>query len=62
MRKAEVEKMVLECAEVSWQIEFVVIGSQAIHGTLADPAIDAVVLSPDLDLYPKAGYKSRNTD
>lgn len=62
MRKAEVEKLLLKCAEVSWKTEFVIIGSQAIHGTLADPSIDAVVRSPDLDFYPKAGYSSRNSD
>jgi len=62
MRKAEVEKLLLKCAEVSWRTEFVVIGSQAIHGTFADVNIDAVVMSPDLDLYPKAGYDPRNID
>jgi len=62
MRKSEVENLLMKCAEVSWKTEFVIIGSQAIHGTLADPNIDAVVRSPDLDFYPKAGYSSQNND
>ncbi len=62
MRKADVDKMLLKCAEVSGRTEFVIIGSQAIHGTLADPEINAVALSPDVDLYPKAGYDRRNAD
>jgi hypothetical protein len=49
MRKSEVEAMLLKCAEVSGR-------------TIADPDIDAVGRSPDVDLYPKAGYDERNVD
>ena len=62
MRKSEVEKLLFKCAEISGKTDFVIIGSQAIHGTLGDPNIDAVVRSPDLDFYPKAGYDKRNID
>lgn len=56
VRSAELFDILVRAAKVSGRTEFVVIGSQAIHGTLADPDIDAVLRSPDVDLYPTSGY------
>jgi hypothetical protein len=56
VRSAELFDILRRAAEVSSRSEFVVIGSQAVHGTIRDPDIDAVIRSPDVDLYPKADY------
>jgi predicted nucleotidyltransferase len=56
VRSAELFDILRRAAEVSGRTEFVVIGSQAVHGTVRDPDIDAVIRSPDVDLYPKADY------
>ena len=56
MRYEEVVRILLRAAEVSGRREFVVIGSQAIHGSSADPALDVVLRSDDIDIYPADGY------
>jgi len=58
--KRQLIQLVLRAAEISGRTEFVVIGSQAIHGTVADPNIEIVALSNDVDLYPVDGYDERN--
>ena len=60
MTKGRVVELILKAAEATWRTEFVVIGSQAIHGTLADPAMDVIVRSNDLDIYPADGYDDAN--
>ena len=60
MRKADMVIILTKAAEVSGRTEFVIIGSQAIHGTRPDPEIDVVLRSNDLDLFPLQGYGSRN--
>lgn len=61
MRKDDVVAILLKAAEVSGRTEFVVIGSQAIHGTLPDPPMDVVASSNDVDLYPTQGYGESNS-
>jgi hypothetical protein len=56
MRKRDVFDIILKAAEVSGYTEFVIIGSQAVHGTLPDPDIDVVIGSNDVDTYPSHGY------
>lgn len=56
MKASEVYDILLRTAEVTGWTDLVVIGSQAIHGTVEDPSIDAVLRSPDVDLYPRNGY------
>jgi hypothetical protein len=56
MKAEEVRDILQRVAELTGWTEIVIIGSQAIHGTIEDPQIDAVVMSPDVDLYPKHGY------
>lgn len=52
LRKEQVVKGVLAAAELVGSTEFVVVGSQAIHGTVQDPPIDAVARSIDVDIFP----------
>jgi hypothetical protein len=59
MRKDDVVALLLKAAEVSARTEFVIIGSQAIHGTIPDPDLDVVTRSTDVDLYPVGGYGER---
>ncbi len=51
MRPEEFEHVVAAAAEVTKQDEFVVIGSQAILGTFAQPP-GALLASPEADIYP----------
>ncbi len=37
-----------------------VIGSQAIHGTVEDPEIEVVLRSDDVDVYPRGGWPESN--
>ncbi len=37
-----------------------VIGSQAIHGTIEDPEIEVVLRSDDVDVYPRGGWPDSN--
>jgi hypothetical protein len=60
MRKRELVEILLKAAEVSGYTEFVVIGSQAIHGTVADPDVEVVIRSNDADIYPVQGYGNQN--
>jgi hypothetical protein len=60
MRKADMLAILIKAAEVSSCTEFVVIGSQAIHGTWPDPEMDVVLRSNDLDLFPLHGYGDSN--
>jgi len=60
MRKRELVEILLKAAEVSGYTEFVVIGSQAIHGTVADPDVEVVIRSNDADIYPVLGYGNQN--
>ncbi len=60
MRKRAVLDVLLKAVEVSGRTEFVVIGSQAIHGTIPDPDIEVVIRSNDVDTYPAQGYGSNN--
>jgi hypothetical protein len=60
MLKRDVITILLKAAQVSGCTEFVVIGSQAIHGTRSDPEMDVVIRSNDLDIYPTEGYGDRN--
>jgi hypothetical protein len=56
MRSAALFTILRKAAEISGRTQFVVIGSQAIHGTVPDPDIEAVAASNDVDLYPVDGY------
>lgn len=58
MTAGEFRDIVRRTAEITGWTEIVIIGSQAIHGTLEDPDIAVVMLSNDVDLYPKHGYTS----
>lgn len=60
MKKHELVDILLKAAEVSGHAEFVIIGSQAIYGTLSDVGIEVVVRSNDVDLYPAQGYGATN--
>jgi hypothetical protein len=60
MRKADLVAILLKAAEISGRTEFVVVGSQAIHGTRPDAEIDVVIRSNDLDIYPVQGYGDHN--
>jgi hypothetical protein len=51
LRPEEFEHVVAAAAEVTKQDEFVVIGSQAILGTFAQPP-EALLASPEADIYP----------
>jgi hypothetical protein len=61
MRKGELIEILLKAAEVSGYTEYVVIGSQAIHGTVADPDVEVVIRSSDADIYPVQGYGDQNS-
>lgn len=61
MTAEEVRDILLRAAEVTGWTEIVIIGSQAVHGTIENPDIDIVMLSPDVDLYPKSGYQTNAT-
>jgi hypothetical protein len=52
MRSSDLVNILLKAAEVSYRTDFVVIGSSAIHGTIENPSIDAVMRTPDADFYP----------
>jgi hypothetical protein len=52
LRKEQLILGVLEAAKLIRSTEFVIIGSQAVHGTLPDAPIDAVSKSIDVDLFP----------
>lgn len=56
MTADDVRGILLRTATVTGWTHLVVIGSQAIHGAIPDPDIEAVQISPDVDLYPASGY------
>jgi hypothetical protein len=51
MRSDQVFALLRRAAQVTGRTEFVIIGSQAIHGEYPDPRIQAVELSQDMDVY-----------
>jgi hypothetical protein len=52
LRKDQLVLGVLEAAKLIRSTEFVIIGSQAVHGMFPDVPIDAVSKSIDVDLFP----------
>ena len=58
MKSEQLYALLLSAAKISGWTNLVVIGSQAIHGTVEDPKIDVVVRSPDADFYRHGGYPS----
>jgi hypothetical protein len=52
LRKDQLILGVLEAAKLIRSTDFVIIGSQAVHGTFPDPPVDAVARSIDVDLFP----------
>ncbi len=60
MKAEQVYSILRRAADVTGWTEFVVIGSQAIHGTIENPDIREVIRSNDVDIYPKGGYGANN--
>jgi hypothetical protein len=60
VRKRELIDILLKAAEISGRSEFVIIGSQAIHGTLPDANVEVTLRSNDVDTYPSDGYGMTN--
>lgn len=58
MKSEQLYTLLLNAAKISGWTNLVVIGSQAIHGTVEDPEIDVVARSPDADFYRPGGYPS----
>ncbi len=58
MKSDQLYALLLSAAKISGWTNLVVIGSQAIHGTVEDPAMDVVFHSPDADFYRRGGYPS----
>jgi hypothetical protein len=52
VRRAELESALLASAQVTGEIEFVLVGSQCLHAHAVAPLTE-VILSVDCDLYPK---------
>lgn len=61
MNAKDVYDILLRTAEATGWTDIVVIGSQAIHGSVENPDIDAVLRSPDVDIYPRGGYSHNAT-
>ncbi|MDQ3740700.1 MAG: hypothetical protein M3389_07115 [Actinomycetota bacterium] len=53
MRRAEWEHVIAAAADVSGEVEIVVVGSQAILGSVPDPP-ESLLRSMEVDLYPRA--------
>src|SRR6185312_348954 len=56
MKSTDLINTLLKAAALSYHTDFVVIGSSAIHGTIENPSIDAVLRTPDVDFYPTATF------
>jgi hypothetical protein len=60
VRSQQVYEILKRASEISGWSDFVVIGSQAIHGTIEDPEIEVVLRSDDVDVYPRGGWPESN--
>jgi hypothetical protein len=60
VRSQQVYEILRRASEISGWSDFVIIGSQAIHGTIEDPEIEAVLRSDDVDVYPGGGWPESN--
>ena len=58
MRKSELEHVIRAAKEITGETEFVVIGSQALHGAFPN-LVDKLIASHECDIYvPKAREKT----
>jgi hypothetical protein len=60
VRSQQVYEILRRASEISGWSDFVIIGSQAIHGTIEDPEIEVVLRSDDVDVYPRGGWPESN--